>query len=45
MLTVHHQGKAVVGTYTLEVAETKVAQVETMARDNQYPLKASMEEA
>ncbi len=44
MLQVHKLGKAIVGVYTREVAETKVFQVENISRQNQFPLKASMEE-
>ncbi len=44
MLSVHHQGKAVAGTYTREIAETKIDQVETLAKQNNYPLKATCEE-
>lgn len=43
MLEVHKKGKAIVGVYSREIAETKVFQVENIARQNQFPLKASME--
>jgi ATP-dependent Clp protease adaptor protein ClpS len=45
MLQVHSQGKGVCGTYTYEVAETKVAQVSEYAQRHQHPLMCSMEEA
>lgn len=45
MLTVHYEGKAVCGTFTAEVAETKVAQVNTYSRDNEHPLLCTMEQA
>lgn len=45
MLHVHKKGIGVAGVYTYEVAETKVALVETLARQNEYPLKCTMEEA
>ncbi|MBW1993904.1 MAG: ATP-dependent Clp protease adaptor ClpS, partial [Deltaproteobacteria bacterium] len=32
------------GSYTYEVAETKVDTVHTLARENGFPLKCSMEE-
>jgi len=44
MLNVHKQGIGECGIYTAEVAETKVALVESMARQNGFPLKCSMEE-
>lgn len=44
MLQIHEQGKAVCGVYTEEVAETKVSAVESMARNEGFPLKCSMEE-
>ncbi|MCV6823350.1 MULTISPECIES: ATP-dependent Clp protease adapter ClpS [Halocynthiibacter] len=43
MLTVHKKGIAVVGVFSHEVAETKVAQVMDAARQNQHPLQCTME--
>ena len=43
MLTVHKKGIAVVGVYSHEIAETKVAQVMDFARRNQHPLQCTME--
>ena len=43
MLSVHTQGKGVCGTYTREVAETKVQQVNEYSRENQHPLLCTME--
>jgi len=40
---VHRQGVGVCGVYTAEVAETKVAAVHALARDDGFPLKCSME--
>ncbi|PSW21097.1 ATP-dependent Clp protease adapter ClpS [Photobacterium sanctipauli] len=45
MLTVHYEGKAVCGTFTAEVAETKVAQVMMYAREHEHPLLCTMEKA
>jgi ATP-dependent Clp protease adaptor protein ClpS len=43
MLTVHKKGLAVVGVFSYEIAETKVAQVMDSARRNQHPLQCTME--
>ena len=43
MLTVHKKGMAVVGVFSYEIAETKVAQVMDFARRNQHPLQCTME--
>lgn len=38
MMHVHHQGKAVCGVYSKDVAETKAEQVMAVARKEGYPL-------
>jgi ATP-dependent Clp protease adaptor protein ClpS len=43
MLNVHRSGVGVCGIYPFEVAETKVDTVETLARENGFPLKCIME--
>lgn len=43
MLTVHKKGVAVVGVFSYEIAETKVAQVMDFARRHQHPLQCTME--
>lgn len=43
MLTVHKKGMAVVGVFSHEIAETKVAQVMDFARRHQHPLQCTME--
>jgi ATP-dependent Clp protease adaptor protein ClpS len=43
MLTVHVHGKAVCGIYTRDIAETKAAQVNQYARENQHPLLCDIE--
>lgn len=45
MLHVHRSGIGVAGVYTREVAETRVSQVEALAREHEYPLRCSIEEA
>ena len=44
MLNIHNKGREICGTYSYEIASTKVAQVKTLARENGFPLKAVMEE-
>ena len=44
MLDVHKKGKGVCGVYTFEIAQTKVEQVKTLAKQNQFPLLATYEE-
>ena len=43
MLNVHRKGVGICGIYPFEVAETKVNTVETLARENKFPLKCVME--
>ena len=43
MLAIHYKGKGRCGTYTAEVAETKVSQVSDYAIEHQHPLKCVME--
>lgn len=43
MLHVHRRGAGLCGVYTLEIAETKVAQVLAAARQAQHPLQCTME--
>jgi ATP-dependent Clp protease adaptor protein ClpS len=45
MLSVHEKGSGVAGVYTKEVAETKIALVRHLAKQNDYPLKCTMEPA
>ncbi len=44
MLNVHKQGKGVCGIYTKDIAETKVAQVNSYSRQNKHPLLCDLEE-
>jgi ATP-dependent Clp protease adaptor protein ClpS len=43
MLHVHKKGIGLAGIYTREIAETKVAEVQELARANEFPLKCTME--
>ncbi|MEN8247170.1 MAG: ATP-dependent Clp protease adapter ClpS [Thermodesulfobacteriota bacterium] len=43
MLNVHKKGVGLCGVYPYEIAETKVDAVGTLARENGFPLKCSME--
>ncbi len=43
MLNVHQKGVGICGVYTFEVSETKVSTVHSIARENGFPLKCSME--
>ena len=45
MLHVHTRGKGVCGVYSYEIAETKVAQVMSIASQQQHPLLCTMEES
>jgi ATP-dependent Clp protease adaptor protein ClpS len=43
MMAVHTQGQGLCGVYPFEVAETKVATVVDLARNNGFPLRATIE--
>jgi len=45
MLHVHQNGMGVAGVYPFEIAETKARAVEELAREHEYPLKCTMEQA
>ncbi len=45
MLEVHTKGKGICGVYNFEIAETKVAQVMSIANQQQHPLLCTMEES
>ncbi len=45
MLEVHTKGKGICGVYDYEIAETKVAQVISIAQQQQHPLLCTMEES
>ena len=43
MLDVHRKGRGVVGTYTYDIAVTKVNQVHALAREREFPLHCVVE--
>ena len=45
MQEVHRRGSSVVGTYSFEIAETKVAETMLLAKKNGYPLRCSVHPA
>ncbi|MDP9142042.1 MAG: ATP-dependent Clp protease adapter ClpS [Pseudomonadota bacterium] len=45
MLQIHSHGRGVAGVFSAEIAETKTAQVNGFARQNQHPLLTVMEKA
>lgn len=45
MLDVHRRGRGVAGMYTYDIAQTKVNQVFLMAKEREFPLRCSTEEA
>lgn len=43
MLDVHKRGKGVAGVYSFDIADTKVAQVKTVAEQHEFPLLCTLE--
>jgi ATP-dependent Clp protease adaptor protein ClpS len=43
MIRVHHEGRGLAGIYTRDIAETKCAQVQELARTKGFPLKCVIE--
>jgi ATP-dependent Clp protease adaptor protein ClpS len=43
MLEVHREGRGRVGNYSYDIARTKATQTEKLARDNDFPLKCTVE--
>ena len=44
MLRVHNEGRGVCGLFPKQIAETKISQVEKLARKAGFPLRCAMEE-
>jgi len=44
MLNIHFKGIGMCGAYPFQIAETKVARVHSLARDEGFPLRCSLEE-
>jgi ATP-dependent Clp protease adaptor protein ClpS len=44
MLHIHRNGIGVAGIYTHEIAETRAAKVEALARTHEFPLRCTVEE-
>ncbi|MCG9081864.1 ATP-dependent Clp protease adapter ClpS [Laribacter hongkongensis] len=45
MLKIHTEGRGICGTFTRDVAATKVSQVRDYARTHEHPLQCVMEES
>jgi len=45
MLNVHENGIGIAGIFTREICETKITLVHELARQNEFPLRCSMEKA
>jgi len=43
MIDIHEKGKAVCGVYSYEIAQTKAHQVKQLAKQNEFPLLATIE--
>lgn len=43
MMRVHNSGRGKVGSYTYDIAHTKVKKAERLARSNGYPLRLTLE--
>jgi ATP-dependent Clp protease adaptor protein ClpS len=43
MIEIHRKGRSVVGVYPWDIAQTKVEQVHSIARQNEFPLRCVVE--
>ena len=44
MLHIHETGRAICGVYSFEIAQTKAQQVKQKAKQNEFPLLATIEQ-
>ena len=44
MLDVHNKGKGTVGVYPWDIAQTRLHQVHSLAREHEFPLKCIVEQ-
>jgi len=44
MILIHKKGVAICGVYSFEIAQTKAEQVKRLAKQNEFPLLATIEE-
>jgi ATP-dependent Clp protease adaptor protein ClpS len=44
MLQIHEKKRAICGVYSFEIAQTKAEQVKQLAKKNEFPLLATIEE-
>lgn len=44
MLLIHEKDRAICGVYSFEIAQTKAQQVKQFAKQNEFPLLATIEE-
>jgi ATP-dependent Clp protease adaptor protein ClpS len=45
MMDVHRKGRGIVGLYPWDIAQTKVNQVHSIAREHEFPLRCIVEKA
>ena len=45
MIDVHKKGKGIVGVFTWDIAQTKIALVHQLAKERDFPLKCTVEKA
>jgi ATP-dependent Clp protease adaptor protein ClpS len=45
MFTIHYKDKGLCGTFSFDVAESKVDQVSRFSKENEHPLKCVLEKA
>lgn len=45
MRAIHEKGKGIAGTYSFDIASTKVKEVHSQAKEKGYPLKCTLEKA